>query len=259
MNNLKSIPQVNVLGVKVSAINMQMALQTIDQWIVNEDRKYVCITGVHGIIESQRDEALRKIHNQAGLVTPDGMPLVWLSRWRGQRKVARVYGPDLMLEVCQQSVSKGYKHFFYGGAEGVPELLAEKLAKKFPGLNIVGTYSPPYRKLRGEEDQLITAMINDQKPDIVWVGLSTPKQEHWMSQHHNHVKAAVMVGVGAAFDFHAGLKKQAPKWMQKNGLEWLFRLSTEPRRLWRRYIFNNPKFVYEVFLQELKIRQYNYP
>jgi len=256
MHNLENIPEVNILGVGVSAINMQQALQILDHWIVEGERHYVCITGVHGIMESQRDETLRNIHNRAGLVTPDGMPLVWFSRWKGRKAVGRVYGPELMLQICQQSVPRGYKHFFYGGAGGVPELLAEKLTKKFPGLNIVGTYSPPYRNLSKEEDQQITAMINDKNPDIVWVGLSTPKQEHWMSQHHNRIKASVMAGVGAAFDFHAGLKKQAPKWMQRNGLEWLFRLSTEPKRLGKRYLTNNPKFLWAIALQELRLYQY---
>ena len=155
MHNLGNIPEVNILGVGVSAINMQQALQILDHWIVEGERHYVCITGVHGIMESQRDETLRNIHNRAGLVTPDGMPLVWLSRWKGRKAVGRVYGPELMLQICQQSVPRGYKHFFYGGADGVPELLAEKLTKKFPGLNIVGTHSPPYRNLSKEEDQQI--------------------------------------------------------------------------------------------------------
>ena len=195
-------------------------------------------------MRSQKDEKLRQIHNQAGLVTPDGMPLVWLSRLNGFPWVERVYGPDLMLAVCERSLSKGYRHYFYGGLEGVPEKLAESLRRRFPKLQIVGVYSPPFRPLTKDEDECVIQKINQAKPDIVWVGLSTPKQEYWMHEHLHRITAPVMVGVGAAFDFHAGLKKQAPRWMQRSGLEWFFRLVTEPRRLWRRYLINNPWFLW---------------
>jgi N-acetylglucosaminyldiphosphoundecaprenol N-acetyl-beta-D-mannosaminyltransferase len=245
------IPRVNILGVGVSAINMTQALDTIDGWISQRDRHYVCITGVHGVMESQRDERLRQIHNQAGLVTPDGMPLAWLSRWKRFPWVERVCGSDLMLAVCRQSLVKGYRHYFYGGAKGVPEKLADRLIRCFPGLQVAGLYSPPYRTLTKDEDERVIRTINDAKPDIVWVGLSTPKQEYWMSEHLGRIGAAVMVGVGAAFDFHAGLKKRAPRWMQRCGLEWCFRLITEPRRLWRRYLINNPWFLWLILCQAL--------
>jgi N-acetylglucosaminyldiphosphoundecaprenol N-acetyl-beta-D-mannosaminyltransferase len=160
-----------------------------------------------------------------------------------------------MLAVCEASKEKGYKHFFYGGMEGVPELLKEKLTARFPHLQVVGTYSPPFRALTPEEDAAICQQIDDSGADIVWVGLSTPKQERWMSSHIGKFKAPVMVGVGAAFDFHAGLKKQAPKWMQKRGLEWFFRLVSEPRRLGKRYLINNPKFIGLVALQMLGVRR----
>jgi N-acetylglucosaminyldiphosphoundecaprenol N-acetyl-beta-D-mannosaminyltransferase len=243
------IPRVDVLGVGVSAINMDTALEVIDRWITAGVHQYVCVTGVHGVMESQRDETLREIHNAAGLVTPDGMPLVWLSRLNGWRNTSRVYGPDLMLEVCDRSLATGYRHFFYGGQEGVPEQLAERLQKRFPGLIVAGTYSPPFRRLSTAEDEEVVQRINETKPDIVWVGLSTPKQERWMAQHVGRLSAAVLIGVGAAFDFHAGLKRQAPRWMQRNGLEWFFRLLNEPRRLWRRYLVNNPLFVWQTLLQ----------
>jgi len=246
----------NVLGVGVSAINMDLAVDTIDQWIRAREHHYVTITGVHGVMESQRDEAIRQMHNQAGMVTPDGMPLVWLSKLAGHQHVSRVYGPDLMLAVCQKSIQAGYKHFLYGGGEGIPDLLAEKLQQRFPGLQIVGRYSPPFRALTPEEDQQIINQINQSGADIVWVGLSTPKQERWMSAHLNRIDAPVMVGVGAAFDFHAGLKQQAPRWIQQSGFEWLFRLLTEPKRLARRYLINNPVFIGLITLQLLKIRQY---
>lgn len=251
-----NIERTNVLGVGISAINIPMALEVLDAWIRQQHRTYVCITGVHGVMESQADPELRKIHNQAGLVTPDGMPMVWMSRLAGHKHVDRVYGPDLMLAVCEASLQKGYRHFFYGGNEGVPELLRDKLQEKFPGLLVVGTYSPPFRPLTPEEDAAIVSQINAARPDIVWVGLSTPKQERWMAAHLGKVQAPVMIGVGAAFDFHAGLKPQAPRWMQRSGLEWFFRMVSEPKRLARRYLQNNPKFVMAVLMQLLGLRRY---
>jgi len=211
---------------------------------------------VHTVMECQRDPALKRIHNRSGMTTPDGMPLVWLSRLHGHRHVSRVYGPDLLIAVCQESIRAGYRHFFYGGAEGVPEALAAALLRRFPGLVVAGTYSPPFRPLTPEEDEQIVAMINRARPDIVWVGLGAPKQEYWMAEHVGRLEAPVMVGVGAAFDFHSGRKKQAPRWMQRSGLEWLFRLLTEPRRLWRRYLINNPLFLWLVALQLLGLRRY---
>ena len=252
-----TVPRVDVLGVGVSAINMDTALEMIDRWITGGVRNYVCVTGVHGVMESQRDESLRRIHNAAGLVTPDGMPLVWISRWRGFRNTTRVYGPDLMLAVCERSMATGYRHFFYGGHDGVPEKLARRLERRFPGLTVAGTYSPPFRKLTPDERKAVVQRINDTKPDIVWVGLSTPKQERWMAEHRDRLEAPVLIGVGAAFDFHAGLKRQAPRWMQRSGLEWLFRLLSEPRRLWRRYLRNNPLFVWQLLLQTLGLRRYD--
>ncbi len=251
-----NIERTNVLGVGISAINIPMALEVLDAWIRQQHHTYVCITGVHGVMESQADPELRKIHNQAGLVTPDGMPMVWMSRLAGHKHVDRVYGPDLMLAVCEASLQKGYRHFFYGGNEGVPELLRDKLQEKFPGLQVVGTYSPPFRPLTLEEDAAIVSQINAARPDIVWVGLSTPKQERWMAAHLGKVKAPVMIGVGAAFDFHAGLKPQAPRWMQRSGLEWFFRMVSEPKRLARRYLQNNPRFVMAVLMQLLGLRRY---
>jgi len=246
--------RVDVLGVGVSAIDMARALETIDGWIARREPHYVCVTGVHGVMESQRDDELRRIHNAAGLVTPDGMPLVWLSRLRGLRHVRRVYGPDLMLACCERSVGKGYRHFLYGGAEGVAERLADRLCARFPGISIAGTYTPPFRPLTPEERADVASRIDRANTDIVWVGLSTPKQERWMYANTHLLRAPVLVGVGAAFDFLAGVKLQAPRWMQRSGLEWSFRLATEPRRLWRRYLVNNPSFVWHVLLQALHTR-----
>jgi N-acetylglucosaminyldiphosphoundecaprenol N-acetyl-beta-D-mannosaminyltransferase len=248
--------RVNVLGVGVSAIDLPMALNVIGRWISAADQQYVCVTGVHGVMESQRDAELRRIHNEAGLVTPDGMPLVWISRLKGFKGVSRVYGPDLLLACCERFLSQQCRHFFYGAAEGVAELLGTRLASRFPGLVVAGSFSPPFGALSPQEDREIVTMINAAEPDIVWVGLSTPKQERWMKEHVGRVNAPVLIGVGAAFDFHAGLKPQAPRWMQRTGLEWFFRMITEPRRLGRRYMVNNPLFVINLFLQWTGVRRY---
>lgn len=252
-----NIARTNVLGVGVSAINLALAVDVIDQWIEAQTPNYVCVTGVHGIMECQSDAILCQIHNKAGLVTPDGMPLVWLSKLAGQRHVERVYGPDLMLAFCQRSVAKNYRHFLYGSSDAVLAQLAASLRQRVAGINIVGSYSPPFRPLSAEEDQVIVERINDAAPDVVWVGLSTPKQEQWMAAHIGRLSAPALVGVGAAFDFHAGTKQQAPYWMQRSGLEWFFRLVTEPRRLWRRYLYNNPRFIWSVCLQMSGVRHYS--
>jgi N-acetylglucosaminyldiphosphoundecaprenol N-acetyl-beta-D-mannosaminyltransferase len=248
--------RVNILGVGVSAIDMTQALDTIEGWIGSGEQHYVCVTGVHGVMECQHDAALRRIHNTAGLVTPDGMPLVVISRLRGQRHVERVYGPDLLLAFCERSVAMGYRHYFFGGAPGVPERLAANLVRRFPGLVVAGTHSPPFRPLTDDEEDALVAMVNASDPDVVWVGLSTPKQERWMADHVGRLSAPVLIGVGAAFDFHAGVKRQAPRWMQRSGLEWSFRLASEPRRLWRRYLSNNPRFVALMLAQTFGLRQY---
>jgi N-acetylglucosaminyldiphosphoundecaprenol N-acetyl-beta-D-mannosaminyltransferase len=235
--------RLDILGVQVSAITMADAVAAMDEWIRTRERHYVCITGVHGVMESRRDPELRAIHNRAGLVTPDGMPLVWMSRWLGQRHVRRVYGPDLMRAASAASAERGWRHFYYGGAPGTAEALRDALARAHPGLPVVGTLCPPFRPLSPEEDAAVVARINAAAPDVVWVGLSTPKQERWMADHVDRLTAPVLVGVGAAFDFLCGNKPQAPLWMQRSGLEWLFRLATEPRRLAGRYLRNNPAFV----------------
>lgn len=246
-----NIPAVDILGVRVSAINMDLALSVIGDWMDKAQKHYVCVTGVHGVMESSKDPALRSIHNQSGLVTPDGMPLVWLSRLAGFRHVRRVYGPDLMGAVCEEFLDRHCRHFFYGGMPGGPEKLTERLRDRYPSLQVAGTYSPPFRPLTAEEDYWIVQHINSSRPDIVWVGISTPKQEYWMAEHVEKLSAPVLIGVGAAFDFNAGLKKQAPHWMQRSGTEWLFRLLTEPKRLWKRYLTNNPQFVYLMLRQFL--------
>ncbi|MDB5409353.1 MAG: glycosyltransferase [Rhodospirillales bacterium] len=236
------ISTVDILGVKVSAINLGKCLTAIDAWIDARQQSYVCVADAHAIMESHWDDQFRQIHNAAALVTPDGMPLVWLCRLAGYRDSDRVYGPDLLLALCEHSVSRGYRHFFYGGGPGVAQELALRLSERFPALVIAGTASPPFRVLSDGEMLDAAREINSTRPDIVWVGLSTPKQERWMQRQLGHVEAPILIGIGAAFDFHSGRKPQAPRWMQRGGLEWLFRLGTEPRRLWRRYLTSLPMF-----------------
>lgn len=237
------IPRVEVLGVGISAVDIAMARDEITRWIEEGESHYVCVTGVHGVMESQRDPELLAIHNASGLTTPDGMPMVWAGRRAGAAWMSRVYGPDLMLSVLERAAERGWKSFLYGGKDGVPEILAARLMEQFPTLKIAGMYSPPFRPLTPSEDADVVAQINASGADLVWVGLSTPKQERWMAEHLGRLDVPAMLGVGAAFDFHAGLMPQAPKWMQDRGLEWLYRLAKEPRRLWKRYIRNNPAFV----------------
>jgi N-acetylglucosaminyldiphosphoundecaprenol N-acetyl-beta-D-mannosaminyltransferase len=185
------------------------------------------------------------------------MPTVWIGKLHGHRDMRRVYGPDLMLEMMKISSVRGYTHFLFGGKEGVAGLLKARLEQKFPGIRIVGTFSPPFRPMNEREEQQLGQVIENLSPDIIWVGLSTPKQEKWMAAHCGKLNARVMIGVGAAFDFHAGLVRQAPGWVQQCGLEWFFRMCMEPRRLWRRYFYNNPRFIVLTLCQLLKLKKYD--
>lgn len=247
--------RVNILGVKVSAITMGDALVAIERWIRDRTPHYICVTGVHGVMECQRDPELAAIHNASGLTVPDGMPLVWMSHRLGCPWVERVYGPDMMGLATALAAERGYRNFYYGGGEGVADELAEVLQRRHPGLVVAGTLTPPFRPLSPAEDDAIVARINAARPDIVWVGLSTPKQERWMAAHLHRLDAPVLAGVGAAFDFLSGRKSQAPGWMQRNGLEWLFRLASEPRRLAGRYLRNNPAFVCKALQQIISPRK----
>lgn len=237
------IPTTDVLDVHISAIDMDAAVRTIEGWIDRNDPNYVCICTVHTVMECQRDPALKEAVNRAGLRTPDGMPLVWLSRRAGHNNVDRVYGPDLMLELCARSQETKHRHFFYGGAPGVADDLADNLSQRYPGMKIAGTHTPPVLPVGGIESEETIEKINASGADIVWVGLGTPKQDWWVANHRPLLKAPVLIAVGAAFDFHTGRVRQAPRWMQRNGLEWLFRLSQDPKRLWHRYIVDNGRFI----------------
>lgn len=204
---------------------------------------YICVTSVHGVILARKDPQVARFLNEADIATPDGMPVVWALRSFGYPNQQRVYGPTLMLEICRRAAAQRHRLFLYGGREETLQLLSDRLIERFPGLQIAGTYSPPFRELTEEEETAIAARIRDSDADIVFVGISTPKQERWMYEHRRAFPGVTLIGVGAAFDFHAGRVRQAPGWMQSRGLEWLFRLTMEPARLWRRYLLTTPQFL----------------
>lgn len=248
---------VNVLGVGISVLDQERAREFLFDAARTGARGYVAVTGVHGVTEAQGDPEFKRILNAALLCTPDGMPMVWMGRAQGEGSIHRVYGPDLMLNLCEHSRAEGLTHFFYGGKNGVPEQLAQTLSTRFPGLRIAGTYSPPFRPLTSDELADLQRQVRETRPDFFWVGLSTPKQERFMAEHLPLLpEAKIFLGVGAAFDLLTGRLRQAPRWMQGAGLEWLFRLSQEPRRLARRYLVNNPLFVLRASAQLVGLRKY---
>jgi N-acetylglucosaminyldiphosphoundecaprenol N-acetyl-beta-D-mannosaminyltransferase len=248
---------ITILGVRVNAVQISDVIARMQDWIAQGGEcRTIAVTGMHGIMEAHHDSAFKNILNSSSLVVPDGMPLVWLARFKGYALKRRVYGPELMASFCEISAKKGYRHFLYGGAPGVAEKLAGELANQFPGLVIAGTYTPPFRPVTAEEDAEIIRTISATQPEVLWVGLSTPKQERWMDAHHNLLNVPVLIGVGAAFDIHSGLKKQAPVWMRENGLEWFFRLFQEPKRLWRRYVVYGSEFLFWVILDLLGLRRF---
>jgi N-acetylglucosaminyldiphosphoundecaprenol N-acetyl-beta-D-mannosaminyltransferase len=250
-NQVKGVPEFQVLGVRVHAIQIPEAIAWM-QWAVTSPSKgkYIAATGMHGITEAMHDPSFETVLNEADLVVPDGMPLVWLARKHGFTLKRRVYGPELMEAFCRETGGK-YRHFFYGGAPGVPEQLAKVMEKRH-SIRIAGCWSPPYRPLTAEEELELKNTIAAASPDLLWVGLSTPKQERWMHLHRDSLPVPLMIGVGAAFDFHTGRVKQAPKWMQESGLEWLFRLTQEPKRLWRRYLINGGEFLWSLAIERLR-------
>ena len=238
-----AVDRVNILGVGAMPLDLDKAVAMLEQWRVERRREYVCLISVHGLVVAQRDPTVRSALNHCGLAAEDGMPLVWWSRLAGFSEARRVCGSDLLDEVCAYGVPRKYSHYFYGASPRVLELLVDRLRRHHPGLIVAGYRSPPFRPLNAAEDAADIAAINDARPDFVWVGLGMPKQEKWMVEHLGKIDAAALIGVGAAFDFHAGTKPRAPIWMQRSGLEWLFRLMTEPRRLAHRYLIDNALFV----------------
>ncbi len=242
----------HVAGVGVSQLTLARARDLIVGVRGCLRRGYVCLATAHGVVEAGRDPALRRAFNGSWLTTPDGMPLVWLS----PAGVERVYGPDLMLAVCDAGRAAGLTHYFFGGGEGVAGELAERLQGKFPGLQVAGCCTPPYRPMTTAELAAWRAEVARVRPDVIWVGLGTPKQELFMAEHWRTLDAGVLIGVGAAFDFHSGRVAQAPRWIRGAGFEWLYRLATEPRRLGARYLLNNPAFILAVLAQRTGLKKY---
>jgi N-acetylglucosaminyldiphosphoundecaprenol N-acetyl-beta-D-mannosaminyltransferase len=239
----KKLNKFYILGVKISAIDMNDACSFVEDVILRRQKKYICVCPVSMIMECKRNEKVSRSVNSADLATPDGMAVVWIGKMLGHKNIRRVYGPELMQNICYISVKKGYKHYFYGANQDTLNKLQERLKEEYSGLIINGSLSPPFRQLTEEEDNKIVEKINQSNSDIVWVGLGSPKQDLWMYEHRGRINAPVMIGVGAAFDFLAGTKPQAPIWVRNSGFEWLFRLVTEPKRLWRRYLVDCPLFI----------------
>ncbi len=235
---------VNVLGVPLGLTDYEDTLDWIDAMAAADSRGYVCVCNVHAVMASAEDPALREALMNSSINVPDGQPLVWAMTALGHPLDDRVYGPELMARSCARSATSGQRLYLYGGRnQGALVQLALNLRQRYPGVKIVGGYSPPHRRLSDDERDAVVHEINASRADVVWVGIGVPKQEKWMAEMRPHLNSPVLIGVGAAFDFHAGLVPQAPSWMQKLGLEWAYRLAHEPRRLWRRYTRYNPRFV----------------
>ncbi len=238
--------RLDLLGVRVSDVTIPKAVGIIDQWVQQKYKTYVCVAPVSTLVDCQKNSQYKQVVNAAGMVTPDGMPVVWLGKKAGSRTIERTYGPDLLQAVCANGHNSGYRHFFYGSSSETLGRLVDCLKKSAPKLNVVGCISPPFLPQAAQEDRHVIDQINQARPDILWVGLGSPKQDFWMSLNRPLLDVPVIIGVGAAFDFLSGAKPQAPLWMRKSGLEWIFRLCQEPRRLWKRYLFGNTAFIYYV-------------
>lgn len=252
-----SLPFVNLLGVRVSAVHLKSAVDLSDQWIKSSmGHGYICATGVHGVMEAHRDPEIRRVLNHAVMNVPDGMPICWVGHFQGFRNMDRVFGPDLMIAMCRLSVERGYRNFLYGGKPGVAELLSDTLQTRMPGLQVVGTYTPPFRSLTADEESDVLARVRESRPDIIWVGLSTPKQEQFMARYVDYLQVPLMFGVGAAFDFHTGAIRDCSPWIKRAGLQWFHRLIQDPKRLWKRYLRNNPSFLWHVAMQLFRFQKY---
>lgn len=249
-------PCANVLGIQVEALDLERALQRVAETLRTGGKGYVCAIGVHGVMEAQRDPGLAETFARAAITVPDGMPMAWVGRMQGLGQMQRVAGPDLMREVFRRTEFSHYRHFLYGGNPGVADQLAAILRQSFPWTRIVGTHTPPYRDLTSVEEQKLIATIDTCKPDIIWVGISAPRQERFMRHYLPRLNTRLMFGVGAAFDFHTGRIQDSPAWIKRAGLQWLHRLLQEPRRLLWRYLRNNPAFLWQIALQLTGIRTY---
>ena len=253
--NSRNSSEIRILGMRVDRTSYQHASSVVCKWACDRSSRYVCLATVTQVMEAHDSPEFLRAMNEADLVTPDGMPLVWGLRLQGCRGATRVYGPDLTSVLLSMAAANEIPVGFYGGSAETLGRLRAALVARFPGLQIPYCFSPPFRALSNEEDDCVVAQINRSGAKIVFVGLGSPKQDRWTAAHRGHIQA-VMIGVGAAFDFLAGTKPQAPRWMMRIGLEWFFRLLTEPRRLWKRYLKHNPRFVLLFALQLLGLRKF---
>lgn len=241
------MPTVNILGVPLRAQPFEQAVTTLIDWAQDSDqRRYVSTCPVYTVMSTHEIPEAKTALTSADMVTADGMPLVWVQRRKGINEAERVYGPDLMRTICGRGVESGLRHYFWGGLPGVPEKLTAALQAQYGDVQVAGMYSPPYEALGTPPNADYIAQINAVNPDIVWVGLGSPKQDVWMHLYRPHLNAPLLIAVGAAFDFIAGTKSQAPVWMQRSGTEWVFRLAQEPRRLAKRYLVYNSLFLWRL-------------
>lgn len=246
MNN--PCTSIDVIGTPITRVSWDQSLHRIHAWSMRRDSRVVCICNAHSVVTARQDKEFAAAVNSADMATPDGAPVAWLMRRLGASGQQRINGPDLMLKYCEAAAKRGESIYLYGGAETTLSILRDELPKRFPGLVIAGSHSPPFRALSEEEDAAIVRDINDAGAGTIWVSLGCPKQEKWMAAHRGRING-VMIGVGAAFDYHAGVISRAPLWMQNNGLEWLHRLASEPRRLWKRYFVTNTLFIWHAARQ----------
>jgi len=248
----------SLLGMRVDAVQIPDTIARMEDWIGRREAcHFVAVTDMHSVMEAQHDRGFKSMLMGADLVVPDGFPLVWLGRRKGFALRSRVCGPELMAAFCEQTARKACRHFFYGGAPGVADDLAVRFTARFPGLIVAGTYCPPFRELTPQEDREAVEAIESSRADVVWVGLGAPKQERWMFEHRERLSVPVLIGVGAAFDFHTGRVPRAPGWMRDHGFEWLFRLAMEPRRLWKRYLVHGSEFILLVALESMGLKKFS--
>lgn len=249
------MPMVDVLGVNINAQTFAEAVTALQGWAGEDARRYVCTCPVYTLMLCRERPDVHRAVSGADMVTADGMPVVWLQRRLGFPTAERVYGPDLLLALCEATADTDISHYFWGGMPGVPEALVASLTQRFPGLNVAGLYSPPVGEVATTPDPAVVERLNRSQASIIWVGLGSPKQDLWMERYRPVLDAPLLVGVGAAFDLLAGVKRQAPRWMQRVGLEWLYRLIQEPRRLGKRYLVYNPRFMWLLFRQQWVLRR----
>jgi N-acetylglucosaminyldiphosphoundecaprenol N-acetyl-beta-D-mannosaminyltransferase len=245
----------NLLGVEIDALDMPLALSLIAERLQNGPKGYICAVSVHGVLEAVRNKAVADALAQAAIALPDGTPTVWVGRMQGCREIDHVTGPAIMQEIFSRVEFRSYSHYFYGGQPGVAEELATGLRRQYPWVKVAGTYTPPFRELTASEESQLISSINQLRPDIVWVGISTPRQDLFMRKILPHIHTRLMFGVGAAFDFLTGRIRNCPAWMKRAGLHWLHRLAQDPRRLWRRNL-SNMAFLWHLALQLTRLRAY---